>query len=57
MFAFTNMFHFLAHKLACLSTGRFAFALIFARAFNCFFLWHDKMVSSLTELSDVIKNG
>ena len=37
MFAFPNVFHFFAHKLARLSRRRFAFALVFACAFNCFF--------------------
>jgi hypothetical protein len=45
MFAFSNVLHFFAHKLARLSAGRFAFALIFARAFNCFFFWHTRTVS------------
>jgi hypothetical protein len=57
MFAFPNMLHFLAHKLASLSAGRFAFALIFARSFDCFFVWHNKMVSPLATRLDVIKNG
>ena len=37
MFAFPNVFHFFAHKLACLSGRRFAFTLILARAFDWFF--------------------
>jgi hypothetical protein len=37
VFALSNVFHFFAHKLASLSAGRFAFALVFARAFDCFF--------------------
>ena len=53
MFAFPNVFHFLAHKLACLCTWRFAFTLVFARSFNCFFLWHNKMVSPLVICLDV----
>ena len=57
MFALPNVFHFFAHKLACLSGRRLAFALVFARAFNCFFFWHNKMVSPLTALLDVIKDG
>jgi hypothetical protein len=56
VFAFPNMFHFFAHKLARLSGRRFAFALILARAFNCFFFWHNKMVSPLTALLDVTKD-
>jgi hypothetical protein len=37
VFALPNVFHFFAHKLACLSGRRFAFALILARAFDWFF--------------------
>jgi hypothetical protein len=44
MFAFPNVFYFFAHKLTGLSGGRFAFALVFARTFDCFFFWHNKMV-------------
>jgi hypothetical protein len=44
MFAFPDVFHFFAHKLASLSAGRFAFALIFACPFHCFFFWHNKMI-------------
>jgi hypothetical protein len=55
VFAFPNMFHFLAHKLASLSAGRFSFALIFARSFDCFFFWHNKMVSPLATRVDVNK--
>jgi hypothetical protein len=47
MFAFPDVFHFFAHKLACLSGRRLAFALIFARAFNYFFFWHNKRISPL----------
>jgi hypothetical protein len=47
VFAFPNVFHFFAHKLARLSGRRFAFALVFARAFNWFFFWHNKMISPL----------
>ena len=43
MLAFPNVLHFFAHKLAGLSGRRFAFTLIFARAFNSFFFWHNKM--------------
>ena len=57
MFAFPNVFHFFAHKLASLSAGRFAFALIFARAFNRFFFWHDKMISPLATSLAVINSG
>jgi len=57
MLAFPNVFHFFAHKFACLSGRRFAFTLILARTFNCFFFWHNKMVSPLTVSLDVIKHG
>jgi hypothetical protein len=53
MLAFPNMFYFLAYKLASLSAGRFAFALIFARSFYCFFFRHNKMVSPLATCLDV----
>src|SRR5262249_5436944 len=55
MFAFANVFHFFAHKLASLSAGGFAFALIFACSFHCFFFWHNKLVSPLTTPLDVNK--
>ena len=42
VFAFPNVFHFFTHKLASLSTGRLAFALVLARAFNYIFFWHNK---------------
>jgi hypothetical protein len=53
--ALPNMFHFFAHKLASLSGRRFAFTLIFARAFNYIFFWHNKRVSPLTAYLDVNK--
>jgi hypothetical protein len=53
VFAFPNVFHFFAHKLACLSGRRFAFTLILTGAFNCFFFWHNKMVSPLAMILDV----
>ena len=56
VFAFPNVFHFLAHKLACLSGRRFAFTLILARAFDWFFFWHNKMISPLITRLDVINN-
>src|SRR5690242_8984759 len=56
MFAFPNVFHFFAHKLASLSAGRFAFALVFACAFHCFFFWHNKMVTPLERNLDVDKS-
>jgi hypothetical protein len=55
VFAFPNVFHFFAYKLASLSTRRFAFALVFARSFDCFFFWHNKMVSPLDARLDVKK--
>jgi hypothetical protein len=51
------MFHFFAHKLASLGAGRFAFALVFARSFDCFFFWHNKMVSPLEGRLDVNKKS
>ena len=57
MFAFPTVFHFFAHKLARLGGRRLAFALIFARAFNWFFFWHNKMVSPLATRLDVKNNG
>jgi hypothetical protein len=57
VFAFPNVFHFLAHKLPSLSAGRLAFALVLARAFNYFVFWHNKMVSPLEARLDVINNG
>jgi hypothetical protein len=40
MFAFANMFHFLAHELPRLCGRRFAFAFVFTRPFGCFFFRH-----------------
>jgi hypothetical protein len=57
VFAFPNVFHFFAHKLARLSGRRLAFALIFARAFNRFFFWHNKMISPLATPLDVKESG
>jgi hypothetical protein len=57
VFAFPNVFHFFAHKLARLSGRRLAFALIFARAFNRFFFWHNKMISPLATRLDVKESG
>jgi hypothetical protein len=56
VFSLPNVFHFFAHKLASLSAGRFALALILSRAFNCFFFWHNKMISPLTTRLDVVNN-
>lgn len=53
MFTFPNVFHFFAHKLACLSRRRFAFALVFSRAFQCFLFGHIKSVSPLATSLDV----
>jgi len=55
--AFSDVFHLFTHKLASLSAGRFAFALVFARAFNDFFFWHNKMISPLATLLDVTNKG
>jgi hypothetical protein len=51
--AFSNVFHFFAYKLTRLSRRGLAFALVFARAFNCFFFWHIKNVSPLAAPLDV----
>ena len=56
MFAFPDVFHFFAHKLARLSGRRLAFALVFARAFNYFFFWHNKRITPLAARLDVINN-
>lgn len=56
MFPFPNVFHFFAYKLARLSRRRLAFALIFPRAFNWFFFWHNKRISPLITRLDVINN-
>src|SRR5262249_16276948 len=55
MFAFPNVFHFFADKLASLGGRRFAFAFVLVRAFDCFFFWHNKMVSPLERCLDVNK--
>jgi hypothetical protein len=57
VFAFPNVFHFFAHKLARLGGRRLAFALIFARAFNWFFFWHNNMISPLATRLDVKESG
>jgi len=57
VFAFPNVFHFFAHELASLSGRRLAFALVFARAFNYFFFWHNKIITPLAARLDVIKNS
>ena len=54
MLAFADVFHFFAHKLTRLSRRGFAFALVFARPFNCFFFRHIKSVSPLTMPLDVL---
>src|SRR5438874_12783829 len=55
VFAFPNVFHFFAHKLPRLSGRRFAFTLVFARTFNCFFFWHNKVLTLLATRLDVNK--
>jgi len=57
VFAFPNVFDFFAHELASLSAGRLAFALVLVRPFNCFFFWHNKMVSPLDAHLDVNKKA
>ena len=53
MFAFPNVFHLFAHKLACLSGRRETFPFVFACPFNCFVFWHDEIVSLRNNLLDV----
>jgi hypothetical protein len=53
VFAFPNVLHFFAHKLARLRGRRFAFAFIFVRPFDCFFFWHTKVASPLAAGLDV----
>jgi hypothetical protein len=53
VFTFPDVFHFFAHKLARLSRRRFAFALVFSRAFQCFLFGHIKSVSPLAISLDV----
>ena len=55
MFAFPNVFHFFAHKLSRLSGRRFPFTFVLARTFDCFFFWHNKIVSPLATRLDVTK--
>src|SRR5205814_947228 len=55
VFAFPDVFHLFADKLASLGGRRLAFALVFARAFNRFFFCHNKMVSPFATRLDVIK--
>jgi hypothetical protein len=55
VFAFANVFHFFAHELARLSGRRLAFEFVLPRAFDCFFFWHNKMVSPLATHLDVKK--
>jgi hypothetical protein len=55
MFAFANMFHLFANKLAGLCGWRFAFAFVFASSFDWFFFWHNKSVSPLEQYLDVTK--
>jgi hypothetical protein len=55
VFAFPNVFHFFAHKLSRLSGRRFPFTFVLARTFDCFFFWHNKMVSPLATRLDVTK--
>jgi hypothetical protein len=57
MFAFPDMFHFLAHEFARLGGRRFAFTFIFTRSFGCFFFWHNNKVSPLIGYLDVAKKA
>jgi hypothetical protein len=49
VFAFSNVFHFFAHKLARLCAGRFALTRILSRAFDGVLFWHNKDVSPLAK--------
>jgi hypothetical protein len=51
--AFSNMFHFFAHKLARLRAGRLTFTSVLVRAFDCVLFWHNKDVSPLIWHLDV----
>lgn len=55
MLAFSDVFHFFAHKLASLSAGGLAFALVLSRTLDHFFFRHNKKVSPLTVRLDVNK--
>jgi len=55
MFSLSNVLHFFAHELACLSGRRLTFAFVFARPFHWFFFRHTKIVSLLIIGLDVTK--
>jgi hypothetical protein len=57
VFAFPNVLHLFTHKLPSLSAGRLAFALIFTRAFDYIFFWHNKIITLLAARLDVIKTA
>jgi len=57
MFALSDVFHFLTHKLACLRRRRFPFAFVVTRPFHCLFFRHTKIVSPLVMCLDVMKNA
>lgn len=57
MFALSDVFHFLTHKLACLRRRRFPFAFVVTRPFHCLFFRHSKIVSPLVMCLDVMKNA
>jgi hypothetical protein len=40
MLTLADVFHFLTHKLACLSTGRLSLAFVPASPFDRLLLWH-----------------
>ena len=56
MFAFADVFHLFAHKLARLGGRRLAFTLVFARTFNYFFFRHSKRTTPLGNRLDVINS-
>ena len=57
MFAFADVLHFLPYEFARLGGRRFAFALVLAGPFDCFFLWHINVVSLPGDSLDVLSCG
>src|SRR5213592_2102381 len=53
MFPLANMLHLFPHKFPGLCGRRFTFAFVFLSPFDCFFFWHNKMVS-LPEIGLVV---
>ena len=57
MFAFADVFHFLAHKFACLGGRRFAFPFVFTRSLDWFFFRHSERISPPVARLDVTIAG